>query len=550
MGENEAMMIGATFFNLLAQVTTTPATEPVIPPVIPSPPWTFDGAMLGRAGMIAGIVLVVGVILLILLRKLIIRAKLRVAATFLLLAIAGYVFIYNAAPVQMRIGADPLNPNGQPDPIAWWIHRGFAAVFVIIGLRFLDRLVIVPILSRGGTLPVSRLLHQIINTVIAVFAILAYGSRAFGWDINQFLAGSAVVSIVLGLALQESLGNFFSGLVMQGSPPFKLGDWIVCGNYQGRVVDMNWRAVTIHTDDGNHVMIPNANIAKSELINHNAPSAATRRTIRIGMEYDNPPCDVIDCLNAAARETQGVIADPPPDTLVANYGSSSLDYDCRFWIDNPKEHLLIEHRVRQNAWYRLRERGLTISFSTTIDVSNLDERQKQARVLKLKAREHAIGRVPLLAPLTHEQRAKLADEAAEILLSPGQVLFKQGDPGETFYIIFHGKVEVLIDVGGQQKVVATLSPGDFFGEMAALTGQPRRATIRAVEHLKLVEISKMDLHGIFAADPSILEKISGVIAQRDAEREAASKTNQAPPPAVVAAQKKSLLTRMIGWFGL
>jgi CRP-like cAMP-binding protein len=109
---------------------------------------------------------------------------------------------------------------------------------------------------------------------------------------------------------------------------------------------------------------------------------------------------------------------------------------------------------------------------------------------------------------------------------------------------------VLIDVGGQQKVVATLSPGDFFGEMAALTGQPRRATIRAVEHLKLVEISKMDLHGIFAADPSILEKISGVIAQRDAEREAASKTNQAPPPAVVAAQKKSLLTRMIGWFGL
>src|SRR6185503_4525029 len=106
------------------------------------------------------------------------------------------------------------------------------------------------------------------NIVLASFALLIFGSIAFGWDINAFLAGSAVVSIVLGLALQESLGNFFSGLVMQASPPFAIGDWIICGAHEGRVVDMTWRAVTIHTNEDNFILIPNATVAKAEIVNY------------------------------------------------------------------------------------------------------------------------------------------------------------------------------------------------------------------------------------------------------------------------------------------
>ena len=106
-------------------------------------------------------------------------------------------------------------------------------------------LLIVPMLTRRGTVRMPRFFHQIVNIVLALFAILIFGSVAFGWDIDRFLAGSAVASIVLGLALQESLGNFFSGLVMQAAPPFALGDWIICGDHEGRVVDMTWRALVM-----------------------------------------------------------------------------------------------------------------------------------------------------------------------------------------------------------------------------------------------------------------------------------------------------------------
>ena len=148
--------------------------------------------------------------------------------------------------------------------------------------------------TRGGTTQVPRFIHQLILIVMSIFVVLMYGKVGVRTGRSAiFSPVSAVVSIVIGLALQESLGNLFSGLVLQAAPPFVLGDFIQAGNLEGRVVDMTWRAVTLHTTDDNYVVIPNGSIAKQEIVNFHAPTEATARhgEDRVGMRSAAVRCD-------------------------------------------------------------------------------------------------------------------------------------------------------------------------------------------------------------------------------------------------------------------
>jgi small-conductance mechanosensitive channel/CRP-like cAMP-binding protein len=440
------------------------------------------------------------------------------------------------------------------DPVVFWATRLFAATMVFVGLQVLDRVLLVPLLTRRGKIALPRFIHQIVNILLALFAILIYGSIAFGWDIDRFLAGSAVVSIVLGLALQESLGNFFSGLVMQASPPFAIGHRITCGEYEGEVIDMTWRAVTLYLDDDNYVIIPNATVAKSDIVNFNVPSRATARFVRVGLDYELPPADAIAVLTAAALESQGVLHAPEPVIFLENFADSSVTYAIKFWIEDAGQHEIIEHRVRVHLWYRLRERGYSIPFPMrTVEHSSHAQKNRLLQESARTRRIEAIEGVPLLQPLSSQQKRELADSANELYLMSGQVLFRQNDSGDSFYIIFKGSVEVLVtpEGGTEERRVATLGPGDFFGEMSALTGQPRSATIRASAPLACVQIEKRDLLPIFQSDLSIMEKISQIVARRNAEREAVMQgAGAAPPPEAVTRQQKTLLGRMFSFFRL
>ena len=147
-------------------------------------------------------VFVIGMLVYLGLRKYILRTRLTAASLVTIIALAIYFGFIAGKPKQMLSGEDT---------IAIWIHRFFAAAILFAALRALDRLLIVPILSRGGRVPVSRFIHQIVNIVMACFAVLSFGAWAFGWNIQGFLAGSAVVSIVLGLAFRKPSATSSAG---------------------------------------------------------------------------------------------------------------------------------------------------------------------------------------------------------------------------------------------------------------------------------------------------------------------------------------------------
>jgi small-conductance mechanosensitive channel len=501
-----------------------------------------------RGGAIALGILVAGLLVYAALRKYILRTRLTAAVLVIIAALAIYFGIGGVKPQRML---------DRHDYATLWLTRIFAAAILYSALRALDRLLIVPVLSRGGKAPVQRFIHQIVNIVISVFAIMVFGARVFGWDINAFLAGSAVISIVLGLALQETLGNFFSGLVMQASSPFAIGDWIICGGVEGKVVDMTWRAVTIHTPEDNHVIIPNGTIAKEQIVNFHKPVPATARTVSVGLEGDLPPGDALAVLKVAALETPGVAAKPEPFVFLQEFGDSGNVYQVKFWITEPAAHHRIEHHVRTNIWYRLKGKGFKMPNPTyQVEHIALAKKQRLQFESAAKVRYEALKDLWLFAPLSDEEKHALAAGAIDLYLAPGQVLFHQNDPGESLYVIRKGEVEIWARHGdgtgaGPETKVATLKAGDFFGEMSALTGQPRTATVRAGSDLACVQIGKEDLQAVFSADPAIMEKISRIIAERNAQRQ--TLTQEAASAAAreqdVSSQQKSLLGRMLRFFG-
>jgi len=530
-------------YAVLAQATATAAAS--LPP-FDYTLWAPAHSRLALALIMLGSTLLAGVLIYVLTHRHVKALRLTTSFSVALAALTLYLAAWGYNKSRMN---DPL------DPIAYWITRAFAGAMVFVLLRVLDRLAIVPLLTHGGRIAIPRLFHQIINILLVVFTILIFGSRAFGWDIDRFLAGSAVVSIVLGLALQETLGNFFSGLVMQASPPFAIGDWIVCADHEGRVVDMTWRAVTLHTNDDNFILIPNATVAKGDVVNYHAPTTATARTVKVSLESDVPPAEAIAILKAAAVETPGVQAAPEPFVFLEDYGDA-VDYLVKFWISEPRAHHRLEHDVRVHIWYRLREAGIILPNPVrTVEYVSQKEKARRQREAARGHRLAAIENVPLLAPLTAEEKLQLANSAGDVFLTTGQILFRQNDAGSSFYIIYKGAIEVLVSPDGaaaaEQHVVATLKPGDFFGEMSALTGQPRTATIRAASPLACVEIEKRDLLAIFQRDPEMMGRISEIVARRNAQREAIlHNAGAAPAPELVFKQQQSLLGRMMSFFGL
>lgn len=449
-----------------------------------------------------------------------------------------------------------LHPYLMVDPkdlAALVLNKLFVATMLLVAVRLVDRLLIVPLLTRGGKVVLSKFIHQIVVVVFSVFVIAGYCSWAFGVDISSFLAGSAVISIVLGLALQETLGNFFSGMVLQASLPFQPGDWIQLGEVEGRVVEMTWRAVTLHTNDDNYVLIPNGTVAKDKIINFHAPSTATARTVVVGLEYDLAPNEARRVLMEAVKDTEGVLEKPEPQVLLESYGDSSINYKVKFWIDVPQRHRWIENAVRVNAWYRLKRAGYGIPFPMrTVEMVDLDKKQEKQRQREEGKRTAAVAKNPLFAGLSAEQREQLAREAHDCTLAAGQTVYRQGDAGDSLFLLLEGEVDVFAHTeDGRQVDVGDIVAGSFFGELSAMTGAPRPRTIRAKTDVSAIEITREHLQQLFASDPGLMERISTVIAQREAEQlEQLRKLGEKSATSGQGTGQHSVLDRMKRMFGM
>lgn len=361
---------------------------------------------------------------------------------------------------------------------------------------------------------------------------------------EKFLTTSAVGAVVIGFALQDTLGNTFAGLAIQVEKPFKVGHWVAVGPHEGRVVEVNWRATNLRTKAGNLVVLPNAFISKEAIVNYSEPDVPTRLHTEVGVSYDVPPNQVKAAVLDGLRGLPLVCEAPSPEVFIADFGASSVTYLIRFWVNDFGQDTAALDQVRSATYYTLRRHGYEIPFpiQTEYHRETVVERVSD-RIERLEA---VLAPIDLFAPLTRQERVELAVRSKESLFGRDEMIVRQDDPGSSMFVIVRGRVRVAETAGRQ---LAVFDAGGYFGEMSMLTGQPRSASVQAIDDCQVIELTAESLRAVALANPDVLTRISEVVAVRRADLDR-QKAQHAADQAEAAEPPLSLLERIQAFLGL
>jgi small-conductance mechanosensitive channel/CRP-like cAMP-binding protein len=359
---------------------------------------------------------------------------------------------------------------------------------------------------------------------------------------EKFLTTSAVGSVVIGFALQDTLGNLFAGLAIQVEKPFSTGQWIKIGPHEGRVDAITWRATRIVTKNGDAVVVPNNIISKEAIVNYSEPGGPTRMMVDIGASYDVPPNRVKAVILAAVKDAPLALASPLPFVGILDFAASAITYRVKFWIADWANDDVARDQVRTAIYYAFRRESIEIPFPIEVQITR--EPMDEAATDVVGARALQLAGVPLFASLSDDERARLAAVSRERLYGAGQTVVRQSEAGDSMFIVVRGAVRITIGDPGVE--VATTRAGGYFGEMSLLTGEPRTATVSAIDDCLLLEIGAGDFRGIALAHPGVLEQIGAVVAERrmgleKSRLEAAGKPGVAEAPRTFMDRVKQFL---------
>jgi len=399
-------------------------------------------------------------------------------------------------------------------------------------------------IRRGYEAPtlVRNIFTLVIFTVLFVLIFKWFYSEI---NLGALFTTSAIFGVIIGLALQDTLGNFFSGISLQADRPFQIGDVIVVSQqkHTGVVEGITWRAIKIRTFQNHIVLVSNSNAAK-EAIEVAPRDNLNARLIFFSTVYTDSPAKTIHVVREAVRDADNVSEKITPIVRIRNLGESSIEWEIKYWLEDYAKYNDTDALVRQRTWYALRRNGLTFAFPTrTLHL----ERKVTARPTTAEDEiADRLSAVDVFAPLSTDELRQLAMATVGHVFAPGETLIRAGDEGSSMFVVHNGRVQVQLTESGKSRPVAVLSEGNFFGEMALFTGEPRTASVVALEETEVLEIGHAAMKHLFETNPSLVESISWTIAERRAGL--AASAEQATPNSL--AESAGLLTSIKRFFGL
>jgi small-conductance mechanosensitive channel len=335
-------------------------------------------------------------------------------------------------------------------------------------------------------------------------------STVWGADLGGFLTALGVGSLVLGLALQDSLGNIFSGVALLFEQPIRLGDWVEVNGKAGRVVEVNWRAVHLLTGDEDLVVVPNSELGKTSFTNMSRPTEGYIQSIHINFSLNDPPNAVKEMLEETVQEIEGVLNDPPPSAELVSFNDSSISYVLKFACPSFGQAGGLADELMRRVWYVARREGLTIPYPTRISipysepaVSQPAGRQKERlRVLRDSA----------FAVLPAADLERLATISLVRDYAMGEVVLQQGTPLTGLQLILEGEAEVFLNQPGHAPAsLGILCAGECFGEKVILLhNRVADTTVRAATDVRVMVIEGKNLAALLDDHPRLARDLKGV----------------------------------------
>ena len=394
--------------------------------------------------------------------------------------------------------------------VLWWITPAF-----ILNL-FVKRFLWIPLEERTGrTIPnVVRLFVAAVIYMLAGFGIIAF---VYEQPLTSLLATSGVVAMIIGLAIQVNISNVFSGIVINLERPFRVDDWVKIQSAkaltEGKVVDITWRTTRILTKDGYILSVPNSAASEAVVHNYNYPDEPCKASLNIRIDYTHSPEKVEKILLDALLSTEGILSDPAPTAFFDGFSDWAADYSVSFYVSNYAQKDDYDKKVWKRIWVHLRRAGIVPAV----------QRQEvhTFQGVKERGREEAVKPMALLQEIdvftafSDEHKAYLSEKMRCHHFSAGEIIFKQSEAGNSLFIIAEGVVSIYVQLENDQTLeVARLGAGNFFGEIAVLTGKERTAAVIALTKTALFEIVKADILPLMQEQPQVAQLISTVLIQR------------------------------------
>ncbi len=407
--------------------------------------------------------------------------------------------------------------------------------------------------SGKGVLP--RIAQYMVFALLYLLAFACIWGNVFHRPISGILAASGFVGLILGFALRSLIMDLFMGLAINFDQPYRIGDFILINKERldGQVVDISWRTTRLKTDENNTIIIPNSIMSSMVLTNFSRPSSESEMDIMFSFDFAVAIRDVKRIVHSsvvALLDTKGFIKHEEPKVRIKAITPMGIDYKVKYWIDarligpGKSKDLVMESIITN-----LQKSGISPAYPKTdayyapMPAKTVDYRSEQGRIALLR-------QVDALEQLEKEYLEMIASKMNLRYFDSGETLFREGDPGDSMYIVVVGVLKVIVIRDNTELAIAQITPGQFFGEMSMLTGEPRTATIRATTDVIVYEIYRDHLSELFEKQPKSVDIISTIIAQRQLSNDKFNeKLSEKERSSQVESLAKQLWRRIISFEG-
>ncbi len=427
-----------------------------------------------------------------------------------------------------------------------WGNVAIGIAFAYLAARLLDYLFFDLFIRLRRRPPVPALLRQLIGILVFGIGVSAVLRIVLSTSLTPLLTTSAVLTAVIGLALQDTLGNLFAGIALHLEKAVREGDMVRTGQILGTVEELSWRAIRLRTPEGNVLLVPNSLAGRERLEVYPREGPPISRSMDVDLEYDVAPTRARRALESALTGMQGLAREPAPVSYLKSFESSTIRYELRYWLEDYTRFLEIDSRARERVWYAVNRAGLWFAYPV------IRQHQYAAGPLPRPAPYDPaplLRTVDLFAPLSDAERAQLAAGGRERRYGPDETVVRESEAGTSMFLVESGRLTVSIrGPSGASQKVTVLEPGSAFGEISLLTGEPRTATVRALDEVTLIEIDKSTLAPILAANPSLVQGLEKTMAER--RRGTAELLGAAEAARALATGTLPLGVRIARFFGL
>jgi small-conductance mechanosensitive channel/CRP-like cAMP-binding protein len=403
---------------------------------------------------------------------------------------------------------------------------------------------------RASRSQAPRLFYELIHAALYAIAAIAILVLVFDQEATGLIATSSVLIAVIGFGLRNIIGDLFSGIALNFDLPYHLGDWVEpAPGVLGQVAEITWRSTRLVTREGTVVVVPNGVIASSKVVNYSEPKPTFRINLRLWLDPRLPVKRVKKALLMGAFVAQRRYPDLRPDVLAQDCGESGILYVVRFWVpDAGEENACRDHVVTAIA-ETMERHGITLQPPRR-DITVTQPEETALPTLAPTTREELVDDNDFFQVFTPEEREMIARKLVEHRFKSGDTVFERNAPGGTLFFVADGALEVRVPATGENPlfVLDRMVPGDMFGEISLLTGEPRSAMVAAATDALLYELTKDAIEPYLLSRPDIFDRLAALMVER--RRQNRTRLDAAADAGDGALAKVDLASRIKQFFAL